>query len=62
MTPIRCFRVIEDALEFYTEDFLGNRTLVAVAANKTQLEWLVNCMVAFHKVKALSWNDPDSKI
>ena len=50
MTPIRCFRVDEGALQLFTEDYTGNRNLVATCPNKEQLEWLVNCMVTYHKI------------
>lgn len=60
MTPIRCFRVKE--LELYSEDWSGERTLIATCPDQKQLEWLVSCMVTYHNRKVLQWDDPDSKI
>lgn len=53
MTPIRCFRVDEGALQLFTEDYVGKRNLVATCPDKDRLEWLVNCMVAYHKVNVI---------
>lgn len=50
MTPIKCFRVYEDKLELWTEDYAGNKVHVATCPNQDQLSWLVNSMVSYHRV------------
>lgn len=54
-TPIMCFRTKD--LELWTEDYMGNRVLVATCPDQDQLYWLVNSMVVFHKVNVLDWDN-----
>ena len=60
MTPIFCFRLKD--LEFWTQDYAGNRTLVATCPNEDQLTWLVDSIRVFHNRQILQWDDPDSKV
>lgn len=56
MTPIMCFRV--KGLQLYSQDYVGNRKLVADCPDEETLTWLVNSLVVFHKVSVLQWDDP----
>ena len=60
MTPFMCFRIRD--LELWTQDYIGHRTHVATCPDQDALEWLVNCLVAFHNRNVLQWDDPDSRI
>lgn len=55
MTPIRYLRVKGN--EIYTEDYAGNRTLVATCPTY-QLNWVVQSIAGFHKsVQVLEWDE-----
>ena len=59
MTPIRCLRVRQTVAgwEIYTEDYAGNKNLVASSPNVAAHQWLVDSLTGYHKVSVMQWDE-----
>lgn len=49
VTPLK--KLILDGFALYTEDFAGIKTLVCVAVDEAQAQWLAGSLSTFHKVE-----------
>ena len=56
MTPIKCFRKKPNSLEFYIEDYAGNRVLICTAADEIQLEWIAWTFWRTHGRHVSDWD------
>lgn len=54
MTPIKCFRVRNNAL--YIEDWAGNREIIFTAISHMMFEFAAQPIIDFHKRPLLAWD------